>query len=163
MAAVLALAAATISTAGDDKASRKDAPRQLGEALRTGTADVETIATIVRWVLEEKEEKVAPALAAALQAAFDEGEPAGRALDGRDAQWNAVARGAVDLFAGVLDDARAHRRRDAESLARDLAPLMEAAAPAVADALEELDPLTREALRRSWDRLAPALPCPPPR
>src|SRR5206468_5534674 len=93
-----------------------------------------TIATIVRWVLEEKEEKVAPALASALRAAV------GDLDDGTaDPRWSAAARGAIALFEGLLDDARGHRRRDEGSVARDLAPIIDAAAPAVADALREVD------------------------
>jgi hypothetical protein len=52
-------------SAGLTPARAKDAPRLLAEALASGTADLESIAAIVRWVLEEKEEKVAPALGAA--------------------------------------------------------------------------------------------------
>jgi hypothetical protein len=140
-------------------AGREQAPRLLAEALERGTADVETIATIVRWVLEEKEEKVAPALASALRAAMDDD---GGALSA-DPRWEAAARSALTLFEGLLDDARTHRRRDAASLSRDLAPLVEAAAPAVAEALRELDAPTQEALRQVWERLAPNLPCAPPR
>lgn len=144
--------------AGDRRPSRADGPRLLDEALRSGTADPETIAAIVRWVLEEKEEKVAPALASALWAAIDEGD----ALSA-DPRWEAAARSALTLFEGLLDDARSHRRRDPASLERDLAPLVEAAAPAVAEALREADAPTREAVRRAWELFAPALPCAPPR
>ncbi len=86
----------------------------------------------MRWVLEEEPEKVAPALASALQAAIDESPGGG------DARGSAAARSAVDLFASLLDDARAHRRRDEASLARDVAPLARAACPAVAEALAEV-------------------------
>lgn len=158
LAVVLWLVSGASLMAGDGQTSRGDAPERLGEALRSGTADVETIATIVRWVLEEQEEKVAPGLARALHAAVD-----GAGGVGKDQEWEAAARGAIDLFAGLLDDARAHRRRDAASLSRDLAPLVEAAAPAVAEALLEVDAPTREVLRRAWARLGPNLPCAPPR
>jgi hypothetical protein len=157
LVALISLAPAQRATA-EPPARAKDGPRLLSEALRSGTADAESIAAIVRWVLEEKEENVAPGLAAALHAAVD-----GAGGLGEDPQWDAAARGAIDLFVGLLDDARTHRRRDAESLSRDLAPLVEAAAPAVAEAMRELDAPTREALRRAWDRLAPNLPCAPPR
>jgi hypothetical protein len=158
MAAVLWVASGASLMAGERKPSRGDAPRRLGEALRSGTADVETIATIVRWVLEEKEENVAPGLATALHAALD-----GVDQLGNDPEWEAAARGAIDLFVGLLDDARAHRRRDEASLSRDLGPLVDAAAPAVAATLREVDAPTREALRRAWELLAPASPCGPPR
>jgi len=141
-----------------ERGGREHAPRLLAEALRTGTADVETIAAIVRWVLEEKEEKVAPGLAAALAAA------AGDVTDGpADPRWSAAARGAIALFEGLLDDARGFRRRDEASVARDLAPIIEAAAPAVADALREVDAPTREAVIQAWKLFAPAPPCAPPR
>jgi hypothetical protein len=132
VAVILAMACGPSLWAGTRKASRADAPRRLGEALASGTADAETIASIVRWVLEEEPEKVAPALASALQAAIDESP------GGRDARWSAAAHGAVDLFASLLDDARAHRRRDEASLARDVASLARDACPAVAEALAEV-------------------------
>ena len=141
--AVAVVAAGPGSMAGTREPSRPAAPRQLAEALRSGTADAETITSIVRWVLEEEPEKVASGLASALESAVDEAAP--RTPDPR---WSAAARIAVDLFVGLLDDARTHRRRDAASLVRDLAPLAETAGPAVADALAE-------ALRRP--------PPPPPR
>jgi len=141
-----------------ERGKREDAPRLLGEALRSGSADAESIAAIVRWVLEEKEENVASGLAAALSAAV------GDVPDGAvDPRWSAAARGAIALFEGLLDDARGYRRRDEASVARDLAPIIEAAAPAVADALREVDAPTREAVRRAWELFAPAAPCAPPR
>jgi hypothetical protein len=132
VAVILAMASGPSLWAGTRKASRADAPRRLGEALASGTADAETIASIVRWVLEEEPEKVAPALASALHAAIDESP------GGRDERWNATAHSAVDLFASLLDDARAHRRRDEASVARDVANLAREACPAVAEALAEV-------------------------
>ena len=152
--ALISFASAQRATAEPpERAERERAPWLLGEALRSGTADAETIATIVRWVLEEKEEKVAPALAAALGAA------AGDLDDGTaDPRWSAAARGAIALFEGLLDDARSHRRRDEGSVARDLAPIIDVAAPAVADALREADAPTRHAVIQAWKLFAPALP-----
>ena len=157
IAAVLLMSAPGL-IAGDRRPSPADGPRLLDEALRSGTADMETIAAIVRWVLEEKEEKVAPAFVSALWAAIDEGD----ALS-TDPRWEAAARSALTLFEGLLDDARTHRRRDAASLSRDLSALVEAAAPAVAEALREADAPTREAVRRAWELFVPAMPCAPPR
>jgi hypothetical protein len=151
--ALISFASAQRATAEPpERGERERAPRLLGEALRSGTADAETIATIVRWVLEEKEEKVAPALAAALGAAAGD-------LDAvtADPRWSAAARGAIALFEGLLDDARSHRRRDEGSVARDLAPIIDAAAPAVADALREADAPTRHAVIQAWKLFAPAL------
>ena len=151
--ALISLTLAPRAMAGPPEQRERDAPRLLGEALRSGTADTETIATIVRWVLEEKEENVAPALAAALGAA------AGDVHDGTvDPRWSAAARGAIVLFQGLLDDARGHRRRDEASVARDLAPIITAAAPAVADALREVDAPTRQAVIQAWKLFAPAMP-----
>ena len=153
VAVILVMASGPSLWAGTRKASRADAPRQLGEALASGTADLETIVSIVRWVLEEEPEKVAPALASALQAAIDDLD------DGTaDPRWSAAARGAIALFEGLLDDARGHRRRDEGSVARDLAPIIDAAAPAVADALREVDAPTRQAVIQAWKLFAPALP-----
>jgi len=150
VAVILAMACGPSLRAGTRDASRTDAPRRLGEALASGTADAQTIASIVRWVLEEEPEKVAPGLAAALQAAID-ASPGGRS----DPRWNAAARGAADLFASLLDDAQAHRRRDPASLTRPLAPLLTAAAPALAEALADAEPAARERVRRAL-RVAPA-------
>jgi hypothetical protein len=132
VAVILAMASGPSLWAGTRKVSRADAPRRLGEALASGTADAETIASIVRWVLEEEPEKVAPALASALQAAI------GESPGGRDARGNAAARSAVDLFASLLDDARAHRRRDEASVARDVANLAREAYPGAAEALADV-------------------------
>jgi len=131
------------SMAGTREPSPPDAARQLAEALKSGNADAETIAAVVGWVLEEKPEKVAPGLAYALQDAVGDA-----ALRTADPRWGAMARGVIDLFAGLLDDARAHRRRDEASVADELAPLARTADPALTDALAEV-------LRR--------LPPPPPR
>jgi hypothetical protein len=132
-AAAILMFAGQVAMAGSRKPSRPDAARQLAEALESGTADAETIAAIVGWVLEEKPEKVAPGLAAALHAAADEA-----VIGTADPRWGAVARGAVDLFAGLLDDARTHRRRDPASLADEIAPLLRTARPALNDALAEV-------------------------
>jgi hypothetical protein len=151
--ALISLTLAPRAMAGPPEQRERDAPRLLAEALRSGTADAETIATIVRWVLEEKEEKVAPGLAAALAAA------AGGLDDGTAGpRWDAAARSAIDLFVGLLDDARVHRRRDEASVARDLAPIITAAAPAIADALREVDAPTRQAVIQAWKLFAPAMP-----
>ena len=51
---------------GATEARTQDAPRLLSEALRTGKTDTAAWASIVRWVLFEKEERVAAGLADAL-------------------------------------------------------------------------------------------------
>jgi len=106
----------------------EDAPRLLVEALKSGTADPAAIGTIVRWVLEEKEENVAPALAEALKTA----SPAG---DAEAARWNAAASSVITVFGGLLHDAEIHRRRDGASVLRDLEPAIKVAVPAIVEAL----------------------------
>lgn len=132
-----------------------DGPRLLAEALRSGTADAGTISAIVRWVLEEKEEKVAPGLVEALKAvAPTASSPTAGSPEAE--RWNAAARGAIAVFEGLLEDAQAHRRRDGRSALRDLAPVIGAAAPAVADALREADPAASESLLVALRVFAPA-------
>jgi hypothetical protein len=149
---IVAMASGPSLMAGGQDASRTDGPRRLGEALASGTADAETIAAIVRWVLEEEPEKVAPGLASALHAAVDDAP--GQAGDLR---WSAAAHSAVDLFASLLADAQAHRRRDAASLTRQMAPLLAAAAPALADALSEVDPAARQRVRETLRAVTPVV------
>src|ERR1051325_9054417 len=51
-----------VEALGATEARTQDAPRLLAEALRSGTTDTAAWASIVRWVLFEKEEKVAAGL-----------------------------------------------------------------------------------------------------
>ena len=105
----LALAGAQAVSAGTDderKASRKDAPRLLKDAVAAGTVDVAAFASITDWILHEKEEKVAAGLVDLLGAV----EPEIAAASG--ARWNDTTRAVFALFAGVLRDAEGNRRRE---------------------------------------------------
>src|SRR2546428_834567 len=114
VAVILVMASGPGLWAGTRKAPRADAPQQLGEALASGTADVETIASLVRWVLEEEPEEVAPGLAAALQSAIAD-SPAHT----DDPRWSAAARAAVpELSAALADSDTAVREAAAQALKR---------------------------------------------
>jgi hypothetical protein len=111
-----------------------DAPRLLRESLRTGTADPAAMGAIVRWVLQEKEEKVAGAFADAL-------DSVGPRLQGVEAErYGAAARSILAVFQGVLRDAQGHRRRDGDAILRELRPAIDAAA----DALKQVQQTTPE-------------------
>lgn len=112
-----------------------DAPRLLRESLRTGTVDPAAMGAIMRWVIYEKEEKVAAVFAGAL-ASVDPG------LKGVEAErWSAAARSVVRVFEGVLRDAQDNRRQDGESLLRELRPAIDAAAEALKQVQETQDPV----------------------
>jgi hypothetical protein len=65
---VLAVIGPLVEALGATEARTQEAPRLLAEALRTGNTDTAAWASIVRWVLFEKEEKVAAGLTEALRA-----------------------------------------------------------------------------------------------
>ena len=144
---VLSLIGPLMEALGATEARTQDAPRLLSEALRTGKTDTAAWASIVRWVLFEKEERVAAGLADALTAVP---LPAG----GPDAErWNATARAVIGTFAAVLEDAEAFRRQDGDALMRHLVGV---AAPAVVAALSEADPAARERVASAAQVFAPA-------
>jgi HEAT repeat protein len=144
---VLSLIGPVMEALGATEARTQDAPRLLAEALRTGQTDTAAWASIVRWVLFEKEERVAAGLAEALNAVP---MPA----TGLDAErWNATARAAIGTFAAVLEDAQAFRRQDGEALMRHLVGV---AAPAVVAALSEADPAARDRVLSAVQVFAPA-------
>lgn len=133
VALAVMLAAAPMARAETDgrRDSREDAPRLMKEAVAAGTVDVADFAAIADWILHEKEEKVAAGLVEVLGAA----EPAIAAASGE--RWNDTTRAVFSLFAGVLRDAASNRRRDGHELDAEIAALVKAATPAVADALRE--------------------------
>ena len=132
---VLAVIGPLVEALGATEARTQEAPRLLAEALRTGNTDTAAWASIVRWVLFEKEEKVAAGLTEALRAV-----PA--PTSGPDAErWNRTAEAVIGAFAGVLRDAQSHTRRNGDAIVNDL---VAAAAPAVIAALAEADPAARE-------------------
>jgi len=136
----LALIGPIVAALAGPEGPAEDAPRLLSDALRSGTADSRSAAAIVRWVLTEKEEKVAAGVADALR---DVPPPS----SGPEAErWNATARAVIGSFEGLLADARAHRRRDGEDVVRDLVAV---AGPAVIAALSEVEPAAREDVTRA--------------
>jgi hypothetical protein len=144
---VLSVIGPLVEALGATEARTQDAPRLLEEALRTGRTDSAAWASIVRWVLSEKEERVAAGLAQALTAVPP---PA----DGPDAaRWNATARAVIGSFAAVLEDARHFRRQDGDALMHQLVGV---AAPAVVAALSEADPAARESVLAAVQALAPS-------
>jgi hypothetical protein len=143
---VLAVIGPLVEALGATEARTQDAPRLLTEALRSGTTDTAAWASIVRWVLFEKEEKVAAGLTEALRAVPP---PAG----GADAErWNRTAEAVIGAFAGVLRDAQSHTRRDGDAVVNDL---VAAAAPAVIAAISESDPAARDKVLAAVQMFAP--------
>jgi HEAT repeat protein len=143
----LALIGPIVAALAGPDAPAEDAPRLLSEALRSGTADPRSAAAIVRWVLTEKEEKVAAGVANALR---DVHPPA----SGPEAErWNATARAIIGSFEGLLADAQAHRRRDGEDVLREVVSV---AGPAVIAALSEAEPAAREQVAQAVRTVAPA-------
>jgi hypothetical protein len=143
---VLAVIGPLVEALGATEARTQDAPRLLAEALRSGNTDTAAWASIVRWVLFEKEEKVAAGLTEALRAV-----PA--PASGPDAErWNRTAETVIGAFAGVLRDAQSHTRRDGDAIVNDL---VAAAAPAVIAAISESDPAAREKVLAAVQIFAP--------
>lgn len=143
---VLSLIGPMMEALGATEARSQDGPRLLAEALRSGQTDTAAWASVVRWVLFEKEEKVAAGLARALEAVPP---PA----SGPDAErWNATARAVLGSFALVLQDAEAFRRQDGDAIVRNLVGV---AAPAVAAALTEADPAALDRVLAAVQVFAP--------
>jgi hypothetical protein len=127
-AAMIASIAGAMQHAG---ARRGEAAGLLKEAVRTGSADAETFATIADWILYEKEEKVAAGVADMLVGVL----PAAGGPEA--AQWNQTAQAMIGLFTGLLRDAQTNRRvSSAEAHAR-METVIAAATPAVTAALRE--------------------------
>jgi hypothetical protein len=143
---VLAVIGPLAEALGATEARTQEAPRLLAEALRSGNTDTAAWASIVRWVLFEKEEKVAAGLTEALRAVP---APTG----GADAErWNRTAEVVIGAFASVLRDAQTHTRRDGDAIVNDL---VVAAAPAVIAAISEADPAAREKVLAAVKVFAP--------
>jgi len=148
MTAVLAMAGAGMARAHDKRAAA-DAPALLADALREGKVDADTAAELTRWILSEKDDTVARGLAHALGSI----DLTTHGSDGK--QWDATARAMAALFQSALGDAAARRPRDASQWP-ELAALMSAAAPAVAQALHDLPPSDRDTLAGFARMLAPS-------
>lgn len=143
---VLSVIGPLMEALGGTEARTQDAPRLLADALRSGETDTAAWASIVRWVLFEKEEKVAAGLTEALRAVP---VPAGGAEAER---WNRTAEAVIGAFAGVLRDAQSHTRRDGDAIVNDL---VAAAAPAVIAAISESDPAARDKVLAAVQVFAP--------
>jgi hypothetical protein len=129
----IATLTAVIEAASRPSSRVDDAPWLLKESLRNGVVDPEAMGAIIRWVLYEKEEKVAAAFADALDAV----EPRLQGIDGH--QYGAAARSVIAAFQGVLRDAQHNRRRDGESVLREVKPAIDAAAEALRQVQERLE------------------------
>ena len=143
---VLTLIGPMMEALGATEASAQDGPRLLTDALRSGQMDTAAWASVVRWVLFEKEERVAAGLARALETVALPG-------GGPDAErWNATAQAMLGAFTAVLRDAESFRRQDGDAIVRSLVGV---AAPAVAAALAEADPKAIEGVRAAVQAFAP--------
>jgi hypothetical protein len=132
----------------DDKPAASDAPAMLQRALRGGTVDADAAAEITRWILSAKEDAVARGLIGALRSTeLTPGGPDGE-------MWDATADAMLDLFESGLADAARHRRRGASDWP-ELAALVNAAAPAIAKALQETSPADREMLSQFLKAIEP--------
>ena len=146
VADVLAVIGPLVEALGATPESTEDGPRLLAEALRSGDTDLAAWASVIRWVLTEKEAKVAAGFAQVL----GEAPLAGEGAEGE--RWDATTRAVVGALAGVLQDAQDHRRRDGDQIARDL---VTAAGPAVLSALQRSDPAALESAARTIRAFAP--------
>ena len=129
---MMVMAAPPADRAAEAKAARADASdpaRRLAQAMRTGTFDAADAVSIVGWVLNEREERVAEGFLDALRTA----DLAGGGK--RDARWDPTARAMVRLFERALSDAAAHRPSTGEW--SEVEDLLKAAAPALAAALRD--------------------------
>jgi hypothetical protein len=139
MREAISMLTAIVEAASRPAAPDADAPRLLQESLRTGQADPEAMGAIIRWVLREREEKVASVFADALVAA----DPHLSGAQGE--QWNDAARSIIGAFQGVLRDAAQNRRRHGDDLLRELKPAIDAAASALKQVQEQTpDPTVPE-------------------
>jgi len=144
---VLALIGPLVEALGATPESAQDGPRLLAEALRSGDTDVAAWANVVRWVLTEKEEKVAAGFAQVL------GDVPLAAEGAEGERWDSTTRAVLGAFQGVLEDAQDHRRRGGDEIARGL---VGAAGPAVIAALQRSDPAALESASRAIRAFAPA-------
>jgi hypothetical protein len=147
--AIVALAGTGAVKAAEDEPDVHDAPAVLAHALRSGTVEADEAAAITRWILSEKDDTVARGLALALRST----DMKTRGAEGET--WNATARAMAALFEGALGDAAARRPRDSQRWP-ELAALVGAAAPAIAQALGETSPAERETLQRLVQAMAPS-------
>jgi hypothetical protein len=146
-------ALATLSAvieAASRPSSKVDDPRWLlKESLESGVIDPVAMGAIVRFFLYEKEEKVAGALADAL----DEMAPRLQGMDGH--RYGDAARSVLGAFQGALRAAEHKQPRDGETVLRDVRPAIDAAVQALQEVQERLDTTPAEPA-------APIAPAPEP-
>ena len=151
-ATAVTMAAAVVAMAAtgwaEDKPAAADVPALLEQALGGGTVDADAAAEITRWILSEKEDAVARGLIGAMRSA----EVVPRGPEGEI--WSATAEAMLQLFESGLGDAAGHRRRNATDWP-ELAALVNAAAPAIAKALQETSPSDRETLSHFLKAVGP--------
>ena len=131
--ALATLSAVIEAVARPSSSGLDDAPWLLKESLRSGVVDPEAMGAIIRWVLYEKEEKVAAVFADAFTAA----EPRLQGVDGE--RYGAAARSVLSVLGGVLRDAQHNRRRNGDDLLRELRPAIDAAASALREVQQRQD------------------------
>jgi hypothetical protein len=148
MTAVLLFAGASLGQAAEDKPAVPEAAL-LAEAVRRGNLDADAAVAITRWILYAKDDDVARGLIEALRSAD-------LTATGPNAErWDATARAMAGLFESALGDAAARRRRDPARWS-ELAAVVDAAAPAIAEELRELPAPERETLVRLLRAVAPS-------
>jgi hypothetical protein len=133
MREALATLSAVIEAASRPASRVDDAPWLIRESLKSGVIDPVAMGAIVRWFLYEKEEKVAGALADAL----DELAPRLQGVDGH--RHGAAARSVIGAFQGALRDAESNRRRNGDAVLREVKPAIDAAVDALREVQERLE------------------------
>ena len=133
MREALATLSAVIEAASRPAGRVDDAPWLIRESLKSGVIDPVAMGAIVRWFLYEKEEKVAGALADAL----DEVAPRLQGVDGH--RYGEAARSVIGAFQGALRDAEHNRRRNGDAVLRDVKPAIDAAVDALREVQERLE------------------------
>jgi hypothetical protein len=138
MRAAIATLMTVIDAASRPSHPVDDAPWLLKESLKTGVIDPVAMGAIVRWFLYEKEDKVAGAVADAL----DEVAPRLQGVDGQ--RYGEAARSVIGAFQGALRDAEHNRRRDGDAVLRDVKPAIDAAVKALQEVQQRLEPPAAE-------------------
>jgi len=150
--AVMVVVGTALTAAGADDARaarRAEAPRLLKDAVAAGTVEDADFAAIADWILHAKEENVAAGLLEVLGAA----EPSLAAAGGQ--RWEGTTRAVFSLFATALRDGQHNRRRSGQDLEPEIAAVVSAATPALAETFREIDPETKARITALLGTLAP--------
>jgi hypothetical protein len=148
---MLVVGTALTAAAADDarEARRAEAPRLLKDAVAKGTVEDADFAAIADWIVHAREENVAAGLLEVLGAA----EPSLAAAGGK--RWEGTTRAVFSLFATALRDGQHNRRRSGQDLEPEIAALVGAAAPAIAETFREIDPEAKARISALLGTLAP--------